>query len=366
MRWYVSYPILAAGLAFGFDTFFPGEPGLSQPSKREIQREARVSETAPVVILASEIAALPTSRLAAFSPGPRLLAAEAPPPAGSVLGYLARTFAPREPAAPAAAAAVPVTVAAWKSAIVQDWEPAVVPATQARTPEPTSRLALTRDVQRELQRVGCYLGAIDGVWGGGSKRAVLAFMDRVNATLPTREPDVFMLSLLRSQTSEVCDSSCPRGQSATAGGRCVPSTLIAQAGEETAPERASDAPPPVAVADAATERRPLPYGRMGIGGPKPEDVGQVSSGWSTLTGDPPRAAPLERTAALDMVADDDARGRAGVAAPSSFDSDAGALPVRRSKRAASAPKVRTRQAPPPRQRAYRHVQNLFQHPLGRM
>lgn len=368
MRWYVSYPILAAGLAFGFDTFFPDEPGLSRPADADIRLQAEEPQTAPVVVMASDIEAAPASRVSAFSPGTRLLAAERPGTSPSVLDYLARTLTPRESVPAAAAPVAPVTVAAWKSAIVREWEPTAQTAPEAPHPEVTSRIALSRDIQRELQRVGCYLGAIDGVWGGGSQRAMLAFMDRVNASLPTREPDVFMLSLLRSQTSAVCGTSCPRGQSPTASGRCVPSTLVAQAERQTGPAAVQrDAWEPM-VAEAAAERGPAPYGRMSIGGPKPDDVEQLSVGWTSVTGASRKADPLDRTAALDPPPADAAvvpgeEGATG-AAISSFDLDAEAVDAPRVKRSGNRSKARAR--PSPRTSSYRHVQNLFQHPLGRM
>ena len=37
MRWYISYPILAAGLAFGFDTFFPGSPDFSSTKAQALR-----------------------------------------------------------------------------------------------------------------------------------------------------------------------------------------------------------------------------------------------------------------------------------------------------------------------------------------
>lgn len=360
MRWYVSYPILAAGLAFGFETFFPDAPDLSRTAeaKSEIQALAE-PKAAPIVMTAEEIEALPPSRLAAFSPGAKLAFAQPSPPASlSVLDYLAQTIIP-----PAPEPAVQVTSAGWTSAVVREAPSAAKPAPAARPQPPLSRAALARDIQRELQRVGCYLGEIDGVWGGGSKRAVLVFMDRVNASLPTREPDVFMLSLLRAQTAAVCGDSCPRGQSFTASGQCVPSTLVAQAGKQP-PAASAEA----MVAEVATEPRPVPYGRMGIGGPKLDDVAELSAGWSGARNASDRVASLDRTAALDAVSaeieivPEDAR--AAKAAPSSFDFDAEAVPVRRAKPSAGRSKPRERTTR--RSSSYRQVQHLFIHPLGRM
>ncbi len=198
MRWFVSYPILAAGLAFGFDTLFPSEPDQS-PRSSDVAALA-LPKAEPIVVAASELDPAPASRVGAFSPGPDRLN---PPqrPSTSVLGYLAQTFSVSETPVPTPVALQPVTVSEWKNTVTRDAPTAAQPQRQQGY---ASRAALARDIQRELQRVGCYRGEIDGVWGGASKRAILVFMDRVNAALPTREPDVFILSLLRGQTQAVC------------------------------------------------------------------------------------------------------------------------------------------------------------------
>jgi hypothetical protein len=365
MRWYISYPILAAGLAFGFDTLFPGSPDFSS-TKAQAQRSAE-PEAARNVVLASE---LDGSRVPAFSPGVQLAGDEPTPAAsGSVFDYLAHTLMPGEnaPSAPVPEALAPITVVAWNGTVTRAaLPPKPVPAVR---PDRTSRLALARDIQRELQRVGCYLGEIDGVWGGGSKRAILTFMDRVNATLPTREPDVIMLSLLRTQTDAVCGTTCPSGQSLTANGRCMPSTLMAQAEKAGAPPTTRDAWETV-VAEAPPGRRPEPYGRMSIGGPRPDDVSQLSAGWPRAAEQPRVADPVaSRTAALDApAASDEATlpvdADVPQAAASSFDTDIAPAPptVKRAKSGSRAKGI----ARAYRTSSRRNVQRLFTHPLGSM
>lgn len=358
MRWYVSYPILAAGLALGLDVLYPDGPDLRRAGA-EFQTQADAASE-PIVLTASDIDALPAaSRVAQFSPGAELLAAELPSRPTSVLDYLAQTLSPASATPPAPQ---PVKVAAWKGTIIRDGQASSGVA--SRPEEPLSRLALARDIQRELQRVGCYLGEIDGVWGGGSKRAVLVFMDRVNASLPTQEPDVFMLSLLKSQTAAVCGESCPRGQSLTASGRCLPSTLVAQADKAgTSPAPRDEAWKPVVVAEAPpASRGAVPFGRMSIGGPMPDDVAQLSSGWSQVAVEQKSGEPLARTAALDEAALDGQP--PSTAAVSSFDTDAvAAPPVKRSKASGSRSKGSARAYRPT---TARHVQRLFTHPLGSM
>lgn len=87
-----------------------------------------------------------------------------------------------------------------------------------------ARWKLARDLQRELRRVGCYSGKIDGDWGPGSRRAMAGFVAKVNASLPVQEPDYILLSLLRGQRAQVCGLACNEGSYAVAGGRCRPFT----------------------------------------------------------------------------------------------------------------------------------------------
>ncbi|WP_072392145.1 peptidoglycan-binding domain-containing protein [Hyphomicrobium sp. CS1GBMeth3] len=352
MRWYISYPVLGAGLIFAADTFFPSAPAVSPPTI-EVRRDAAPDiEPGPVVIAASEIMDEPTARIARFSPGAVLLDAELPSqPSPSVLGYLADALLPsRSEPDDVVAPTAPVTVAEWKSAIVRDQELTVTPATAPQQTAVT-RAALARDIQIELQRLGCYFGKIDGVWGGGSRRAVLSFMESVNATLPTQEPDVFMLSLIRGQSSAVCGTT---SETIVADGGYAPAT--GDSGSRFEPT----------MARAVPDRPPLPYGRMGIGGPRPDDARDVASGTTSLTGAAARQPdPPARTAALDAGYSDGTVTPPDLpvvdAASSSFDTDA-PIETRRSKPSAAKAKVR----PAKRSSPSRHVQHLFTHPLGRM
>jgi hypothetical protein len=106
-------------------------------------------------------------------------------------------------------------------------------------------ISVTRDAQKELQRVGCYDGEINGVWTRASQEAALLFLARINAKLPVDKPDDVLLELLRSSKDRSC-GSCPRGQESDATGHCAPTALI---GRPTAPfvtgslPRAPDAAP---------------------------------------------------------------------------------------------------------------------------
>jgi len=367
MRWYVSYPILAAGLAFAVETLFPGGPATTQTV-------VLVAPNAPAskpIIAAQHEASSPAPQVITYGSLETSSTAEAAPPAdrgrgdasrGSLLDYLAGKLAPLDLAgtlaplvvtAPAPVSAAEQAIeAGWKSAVIREGEPVFGKALSQKQIDPP-RYALTRDIQTELKRVGCYLGEIDGVWGSGSKRAILVFMDRVNASLPAQDPDVFMLSLLRAQDAFVCGATCPRGQSLAGNGRCVPSMLVAHArkpagtgaadigdavvADAVDAEAASDpaAWAPVVTA-ARTDFPPSPYGRMGIGGPRPQES-------------------FDRRAALD---DAPVTAETNVLVSQAPDE---AIERPRAKKSAS----RSKSASRPRS-SYRHVQRLFEHPLGRM
>lgn len=369
MRWYVSYPILAAGLAFGFDTVFPDTPGASRTASSDPVVSVEPSAE-PVVVLAEELlaeepaASLLLARLAAFSPGPMLTAAAAAradattAARASVLDYLAAKLAPLD-LAPVAVTAPPkpVTVAAWTSAVIP--APKAAAKADARR-APLSRAALARDIQTELARVGCYRGEIDGVWGSGSKRAASLFMDRVNAALPMGEPDVFMLSLLRAQDDEICGAACPQGQDMTASGRCVPTTILAQAGKD----RGATGARGITTASLVPPR-PVPYGRMSIGGPKPDETqaardAEVATRTAALVAEDGIAAQEETLRVDPLIAPPSPV----KAARTSFDIDPAASSGSRKARASGGSRAKPVRAV--RQSSYRHVQRLFEHPLGRM
>lgn len=120
-------------------------------------------------------------------------------------------------------------------------------------PEPPSGYELVRALQAELQRVGCYRGAVDGDWGPMSRRAMRGFTDRVNASLPVDQPDHVLYRMVQGYEGQAC-GSCPSGEALNVAGRCVPAALLArdsETGEGGADQRRAE---------------PLP-GRMSIGGP---------------------------------------------------------------------------------------------------
>ncbi len=156
---------------------------------------------------------------------------------------------------------------------------------------PIDRATLARDLQRELTRVGCYGGEINSTWTMSTKRAMKAFMDRVNATLPIEEPDQVLLALVKSHSDNVCGKPCPPGQGLSDAGRCLPNAILARAATKgsaralagSAPKGKTPEPPswattatvpaprrPMPALAAPVQHEPAPEGRMALAGPHGE------------------------------------------------------------------------------------------------
>lgn len=100
-------------------------------------------------------------------------------------------------------------------------------------PEPStartqSREALTRALQRELRRLGCYTGSINSTWSLTTRAAAKAFMERVNARLPTNQPDHVLLALARAHQDKTCVQRCPEASDPTQRGRCLSIAVMAR------------------------------------------------------------------------------------------------------------------------------------------
>jgi hypothetical protein len=204
MHGWTGFATLLVGLGIAGYVFHPGTVGIDASALIE---RAAAPEPAPPAVAAAPA----TNRTRLFSPQMPLFGlagpaqAEAKRPAG-------------DGPAPATATVATITTQPWTTVV----QPQVVSeAGRPRTsrPEgPEARADLVRDLQRELKRLGCYEGEVDGSWGGGSKRAMTAFNERVNATLPVEEPDFILLTLLQGSRDAACGDQ-PRTQTAQAGGK---------------------------------------------------------------------------------------------------------------------------------------------------
>jgi hypothetical protein len=97
----------------------------------------------------------------------------------------------------------------------------------APPPLPRGRDAIGRELQKELKRVGCYEGKLNGEWTTSTRHAMSAFAERVNARLPTEQPDSILLALVQDYLTKVCGIPCPSGQSLSRTQECIPDALLA-------------------------------------------------------------------------------------------------------------------------------------------
>lgn len=154
--------------------------------------------------------------------------------------------------------------------------------TSSKPADSETRIQLTRDLQSELKRVGCYAGEINGSWTSSTKKAMSSFMDRVNATLPVNEPDYILLTLVQGHAAKACGSTCPAGQTALDDGRCVPQAVIAARAAKKAKQdvAARELPPArtdLAEASAAREKSPARSGSAGGGARSENRVAAVAA-----------------------------------------------------------------------------------------
>jgi peptidoglycan hydrolase-like protein with peptidoglycan-binding domain len=183
---------------------------------------------------------------------------------------------------------------------------AAEPATRAPSgesprpaPPPGDRASLTRELQRELKRVGCYEGEISGVWTPSSRLAMKGFTDQVNARLPIDQPDYILLKLVQNQKDKVCGKPCPTGLVTAQDGRCVAEATLASIAKKPEPQASPEpivakaSPPP---ADAKSEPVPaVPPERPRVASvvptpdPKPDDL---ATGSERSRGSPRADAPV--------------------------------------------------------------------------
>lgn len=176
-----------------------------------------------------------------------------------------------------------------------------IPAAAPVVPLPTDRAGITRELQRQLTRVGCYEGEISGTWTPGTRRAMQAFTDHVNAALPTSEPDQILLALVKGHPGAAC-GACPSGQSAGSDGRCLPNAILARAPEKARGSIASAGDGAIITGWSATTsvtatiQPPQPHaapleGRMALAGP---GTGDPADNGDDARPAPSSAAPVPR------------------------------------------------------------------------
>lgn len=105
---------------------------------------------------------------------------------------------------------------------------------------------LTREIQRELYRVGCYSVIVSGKWDERTVKASAQFVANRNSVLPAGRPDVVLLSLLRNYQGGDCGGKCQADDAGDAA--CAPRQIVARS-----------APSPAPAVLPATRSEPLSY-----------------------------------------------------------------------------------------------------------
>jgi len=96
-----------------------------------------------------------------------------------------------------------------------------------------------------------------------------AFLERVNAALPTNHPDAVLLTLVRGHSEKACGTLCPAGQGRADSGRCVPTTLLREA-NRTAPATTGWLATATVAPSLPLEGQTPLEGQMSLAGPKTE------------------------------------------------------------------------------------------------
>jgi uncharacterized caspase-like protein len=87
-------------------------------------------------------------------------------------------------------------------------------------PPPPPQAEITKSVQSELRRVGCYSGNADGDWDQSSKRSLSQFNRNAGMKLEVKEANADTLDAIKQKRSRVCPLVCEHGFKAD-GDSCV-------------------------------------------------------------------------------------------------------------------------------------------------
>jgi hypothetical protein len=140
---------------------------------------------------------------------------------------------------------------------------------QKPTSLPGDQGSLAENLQRELARVGCYNGQINGVWTTSTRQAMTAFLERVNARLPMHQPDGVLLALVQGQRVEICGAPCPSSQTLAQDGRCIPTAILSRGAQKDRAILATSGWSTTVT--VAPKLAPSPIeGQMALAGPKAE------------------------------------------------------------------------------------------------
>jgi peptidoglycan hydrolase-like protein with peptidoglycan-binding domain len=98
--------------------------------------------------------------------------------------------------------------------------PPALPVVAAMQPPAVDQADLARALQRELKRVGCLSGEVDGVWGEQSRSALRNFARQAKLDVGEDSPSETALAAASGARAHLCPPSCDDGERLV-DGRCV-------------------------------------------------------------------------------------------------------------------------------------------------
>lgn len=97
-------------------------------------------------------------------------------------------------------------------------------------PPPLTGVALIEEIKKELKRVGCYAGRIDGRWDAADvKSSVQNFARYARLSTVPDEPLIHFLGAVRGRSERVCPLHCDAGH-VERNGRCVAKAKTCRSG----------------------------------------------------------------------------------------------------------------------------------------
>ena len=98
-------------------------------------------------------------------------------------------------------------------------KPETSPPPAAKTPE-LSGDALVLEIKKELSRVGCHAGRIDGTWARDAEASARRFATYAKLTAVPGEPTIDFLDAIRGRSARICPLECGTHE-IEKNGRCV-------------------------------------------------------------------------------------------------------------------------------------------------
>ena len=104
-------------------------------------------------------------------------------------------------------------------------DPTSLSRTTTSPPAPDPK-TLARSLQTELKRVGCLTGIADGVWGSGSKRAVLQYNKYASYKISVEQPSQAAIKRLQGIDKPVCEQTAQQGAYLPGNWNCQAQTEV--------------------------------------------------------------------------------------------------------------------------------------------